>query len=128
MLAMQSNTGAMKRAYTLGIVFALPGIAALLEFYGLAIHMYYALGGWPQGIGTAGFPKVLLVHATLAAQTFWIMLFASFFIAPAGIMISLFRERWRYLLPYFAEFALVYFLSVLLMQLAPEPFLSWWMD
>lgn len=41
-------------------------MAMVLLFYALAIHMYLALGGWPESIGERGFPPALVLHAEVA--------------------------------------------------------------
>jgi NADH:ubiquinone oxidoreductase subunit 3 (subunit A) len=107
---------------------ALPGLLALGLFYSLAIHMHRALGGWPSGIGEAGFPPALATHANVATSYFWITLLVSFFTLPVAILFCLLVSRWRHLVRYFALYAFVFMVSILLMQLAPEPFLYWWRD
>ena len=56
----------MKSKNSKAIVIAcLPYLLALMFFYSLAIHMHMALGGWPERIGTEGFPPALLMHADI---------------------------------------------------------------
>ncbi|MDA0668109.1 MAG: hypothetical protein O3A50_10075 [Planctomycetota bacterium] len=118
----------MKASRTGIVVSALPGLLALALFYSLAVHMHRSLGGWPAGIGEAGFPPALLTHATIATTYFWVSVVLSIFILPAAILVCLLVSRWRHLAPYFALYALVFVVSIALMQLAPEPFLYWWWD
>jgi hypothetical protein len=44
------------------IVATAPAFVMLLLFYSLAIHMYLALGGWPESIGERGFPATLIAR------------------------------------------------------------------
>ena len=117
------------RASRTGIILsATPGVLAVALFYSLAIHMHRTLGGWPAGIGEAGFPPVLLIHATIATSYFWILLLVSFLTVPVGILVCLLVSRWRHLVPYLVVYALVFAGSIVLMQFAPEPYLYWWRD
>jgi NADH:ubiquinone oxidoreductase subunit 3 (subunit A) len=118
----------MRTSRTGIIVSASPGLLALGLFYSLAIHMHRSLGGWPSGIGEAGFPPALLAHATIATSYFWILLLLSIFTLPVAILVCLLVPRWRHLVPYFALYALVFIVSIVLMQLAPEQYLYWWRD
>ena len=49
----------MKAGFVISI---LPYFLALILFYALAIHMHQSLDGWPERIGTDGFPPALLMH------------------------------------------------------------------
>jgi hypothetical protein len=112
-----------------GIVLsALPGLLALALFYSLAIHMHYALGAWPSAIGMSGFPPALVSHANIATSYFWISLLVSIYTLPVVILVCLFVSRWRRLVPYFALYAFVFIITLILMQCAPDRFLYWWMD
>ena len=117
------------RASRTGIaVSALPGLLALGLFYSLAIHMHRSLGGWPSTIGERGFPPALITHATIATNYFWISLAVSVFILPVAILVCLFVPRWRHFVRYFALYAFVFIVSIVLMQLAPDAYLYWWRD
>jgi hypothetical protein len=118
----------MKASRTGIIVSAAPGLLSLGLFYSLAIHMRSALGGWPSGIGEAGFPPSLAMHANITSSYFWITLLVSFVTLPVAILVCLLVSRWQRLVPYFALYAFVFVVSILLMQFAPEPFLYWWRD
>jgi hypothetical protein len=118
----------MKASRTGVVVSALPGLLALGLFYSLAIHMRRALGGWPTGIGEAGFPPSLVAHANIAAYYIAITLTVSFFTLPVAILTCLLVPRWRRFVRYFALYAFVFLVCMLLTQLAPEPFLYWWRD
>src|SRR6266496_4553212 len=102
---------------------ALPGVVMLALFYSLAVHMHQSLGGWPSSIGERGFPPALLTHATVATSYFALLLVVSIFTLPVAILVCLFVSRWRHLVPYFALYAFVFIVSIVLMQFAPEPFL-----
>jgi hypothetical protein len=118
----------MRASRTGIIVSAAPGFLALGLFYSLAIHMHQSLGKWPTSIGERGFPPALLTHATVATTYFWVSILLSVFILPVAILVCLFVSRWRHLVHYFALYAFVFIVSIVLMQFAPEPFLYWWRD
>ena len=118
----------MRASRTGIVVSALPSLLALGLFYSLAIHMHRALGGWPTGIGEAGFPPALVTHANIATSYFGMTLAASILMLPIAILVSLLVSRWRHLVPYFALYAFAFIVSIVLMQFAPEPFLYWWRD
>lgn len=118
----------MKASRTGIIVSAAPGLLSLCLFCSLALHMHGSLGGWPSCIGETGFPPALLTHATIATSYFWTLLIVSLYTLPIIIVICLFVSRWRHLVPYFALYAVVFIVCMLLMQLAPEPYLYWWRD
>ncbi len=110
------------------VISVLPGLFALGLFYSLAFHMHHSLGGWPTSIGERGFPPALLIHATVATSYFWILILLSIFILPVAILVCLLVSRWRHFVLYFVLYAFVFVVSIVLMQLAPEPFLYWWRD
>ena len=43
-----------------------PALLMLGSYYSLALHMRWALQGWPATIGTNGFPQSLIVHCDIA--------------------------------------------------------------
>ncbi len=110
------------------IISASPGLLALCLFYSLAIHMHHSLGKWPTSIGERGFPPALLTHAIIATTYYWVSVSLSVFILPVAILVCLFVSRWRYLVRYIALYAFIFIIGIVLMQLAPEPFLYWWRD
>ena len=117
------------RASRTGIVVSiLPGLLGLGLFYSLAIHMRRSLGAWPTSIGEAGFPPALVTHAAIATNYFGNLLGLSFFAVPAGVLVCLLVPRWRHLVAYFVLYALFFAVFIGLMQLAPEPYLYWWLD
>jgi hypothetical protein len=117
------------RASRTGIVAsALPSIIMLGLFYTLALHMYRSLGGWPTSIGERGFPASLVAHANITVYFFIALILFGMFVLPVAILVCLLRQPWRRLVPYFALYALAFFVCWGLMQLAPEPFLYWWRD
>lgn len=112
-----------------GIVLsALPNFLMVVLFYSLAIHMRQSLGAWPTSIGERGFPPPLATHAAITGVLFVILLLSSLFVAPGAIAACLLVRRWRPFVPYFALFALLFFIGWGLMQMAPAPFLIWWRD
>ena len=106
---------------------ALPGVLMLALFYSLAVHMHHALGGWPTSIGERGFPPALVTHATVT-MNFFLGLFLSLFVSPIPFLACVLVKRWQRFATYFAVFAAVALLSLVLIQFAPEPFLYWWRD
>ena len=95
------------------LVLFLPGLINLTAFYSLAWHMYITFGDWP-GIGTEGFPDVLLLHDSLAIDLFTICLYLVKPIRP-----------W---LDQLAAFGVSCVVSTALTQLAPSGFLNWFWD
>ena len=118
----------MKASRTGIALSALPGLLMVALFYSLAIHMRRSLGAWPMSIGERGFPSPLAAHAAVTGCVFVVLLLCSLYVAPGAIVTCLLVRRWRYLIPYFALFALLFFVCWGLMQLAPAPFLDWWRD
>ena len=106
---------------------ALPGVLMLALFYSLAVHMHHPLGGWPTSIGERGFPPILVTHATVT-MNFFVGLIASLIVSPIPFLACVLVKRWQRLATYFAVFAAVALSSIVLTQLAPEPFLYWWRD
>ena len=112
-----------------GIALAIfPPLAMLGLFYSLAIHMRQSLGAWPSSIGERGFPPLLVAHAHIASSYFVALLLLSMFVLPVIILLCLFVPPWKRFIPYFALFGLLFVICWGLMQLAPEPFLHWWID
>ena len=117
------------RASRTGIMLsALPSLIMLGLFYSLAIHMYRSLGGWPASIGERGFPPSLLTHADVTVLYFSVLFLSSVYLIPAAIVVCLFVQRWRPFIPYFALYAVLFFVGWGCMHFAPEPFLYWWRD
>ena len=112
-----------------GIVVSIsPCLLGLGLFYSLSIHMRQSLGAWPTSIGEAGFPPALVTHAAISIKYFGYLLGLSIFAVPASILVCLFVPRWRHLVVYFVLYALAFAVCIGLMQLAPEPYLYWWLD
>jgi hypothetical protein len=110
------------------LVSAAPSFMLLGLFYTLAVHMHRSLGRWPNSIGEAGFPPLLLTHAGVTVDFFTALLLSSTFIAPVVIIVCLAVDRWRRYAAYVGLYALLFFVCWGLMQLAPGPFLYWWRD
>ena len=110
------------------LISAAPGSMALLLFYSLAIHTHRSLGGWPEGIGESGFPPALSLHANIATTFFWVSMMVSLYGLPVAVPVCLLVARWRPLVPCFGVYVCVYVFSIMLMRLAPGPFIYWWMD
>ena len=112
-----------------GIVISiLPYLLALLLFYSLAIHMHQSLDGWPEGIGTDGFPPALLMHDLIQGAYITCLLLFTIFVVPAIILVCLLVSRWRHLVVYFVVHLVSLPVCYGLMQLAPEGYLYWWWD
>ena len=78
----------------------LPYLLALLLFYSLAIHMHHSLDGWPESIGTNGFPAALLIHDQISSTYISYLLLFTIFVVPAIILACLLAPRWRQLVVY----------------------------
>jgi hypothetical protein len=90
--------------------------------------MYLSLGGWPQGIGEAGFSSVLKTHASVATNYMALLIVLTVFAWPIVFLICVVVRRWRALVPYLAIYALSFLASWCLFRLAPSRFLVWWWD
>ena len=110
------------------VVPALPSLLMLGLFYSLAVHMYGGLGGWPTAFGRAGWPALLVAHEYITVYFFSSLIWFGIFIWPVAMLLSLLVPRWRRIAPYFALYALLFLMCWGLMQLAPGPFLDWWID
>ena len=112
-----------------GIVISiLPYLLALLLFYSLAVHMHQSLEGWPERIGTGGFPPALLMHDLIQRAYISYLLLFTIFVVPAIILVCLLVSRWRHLAVYFVLHLVSLPVCYGLMQLAPEGYLYWWWD
>jgi len=99
------------------LVLFLPGLINLTAFYSLAWHMYITFGDWP-GIGSEGFPDVLLLHDSLAIDLFTICLcFPLILFAPLWIVFYLVKPI-RPWLDKLAAFGVSCVVSTVLTQLA----------
>ncbi|WP_146414749.1 hypothetical protein [Crateriforma conspicua] len=105
----------------------LPAIIMLALFYSLGIHMFQCLGGWPNSIGDAGFPKPLAVHAWLAQALFAVLALSAFF-WPVLFLACTTRRKWQPLIRYLVVYAASLLIGYLLMSLAPTAFWDWWWD
>tara|TARA_R110002072_G_scaffold2288_1_gene18874 strand:+ start:76 stop:519 length:444 start_codon:yes stop_codon:yes gene_type:complete len=109
------------------VVAALLPTLTLALFYSLAIHMHRSFGGWPESIGTHGFPGRLALHANLAMFSFSWMLLGTLVLVP-GLVLCACVPKLRPGVHYIAVYALSTAIAFGVMQLAPEPFLYWWRD
>ena len=48
-------------------------VGALALFFTLALHVHRSLGGWPETIGTRGFPEALLRHDGATSAAFGVL-------------------------------------------------------
>lgn len=110
------------------VISILPYLLALLLFYSLAVHMHQILGGWPESIGTNGFPAALLIHEKILSAYITCLLLFTVFVVPVIILASLLITRWRYLVFYFVVHLVSLPVCYGLMQLAPKGYLYWWWD
>lgn len=93
-----------------------------------AVHMHSSLGGWPASLGDHGFPARLIVHGEVAYFLFGALLLGLLFNLPAGLVVCSLVPRLRSALQPLALHAGASLVALLLLQLAPEPFLDWWWD
>ena len=110
------------------VISALPSFLMLLLFYSLAFHMYQSLGGWPAGIGEAGFSPMLKTHAYAATNYMSFLLLLTVFVWPVVFLVCVLVRRWRGLVSYLGIYALSFVVSWCLFRLAPSRFLYWWWD
>ncbi|MGI8904967.1 MAG: hypothetical protein ACR2IE_00555 [Candidatus Sumerlaeaceae bacterium] len=117
--------GALSRR---GVFLALtPNLIAGALIVTLAAHMRISLGGWPQSIGEAGFPRLLLFHANVSMYYFLFLLFATIVMWPLAVIIST-AVPGRAPLPYLALYFIAYWSTWGILQLMPPGFLYWWWD
>jgi len=110
------------------LISAMPGLMVLGLFYGLAMHMYLSLGGWPNSIGERGFPWTLVVHSRVTWKLCQLFLLTAVFAAQIALIVCLFERRWRIGAPYFIAYLVCSWACWGLMMLAPGSFLNWWWD
>lgn len=114
--------------HVIGIcVSVFPAILMLVLFYSLALHMYFALGAWPNSIGTEGFPAVLSLHAWIAGMFCSILILICLAWPFAFLACNLIRP-WNFLMKYLGAFAVSCLGGAFVMSFAPSPFLYWWWD
>ncbi|MBC8329123.1 MAG: hypothetical protein H8E31_10300 [Planctomycetes bacterium] len=100
----------------------------LALFASLAVHMHRSLGGWPERIGDDGFPSALLLHDDLAGYAFSALILGGMFAWPLAVVLCAAIPRMRPGLRYLGLYSLATGAALLVMQLAPGPFLNWWWD
>lgn len=100
----------------------------LLLFYSLAFRMYGSLTGWPDGIGEAGFSRMLKAHTYVATNYTVLLLLFTIFVWPFAFLICVLVRRWRMLVSYLGIYALSFVVCWCLFWLAPSQFLNWWWD
>ena len=110
------------------MIACLPYLLALALFYSLAIHMHQALGGWPERIGTGGFPPALLMHSEIQGAYLSCLFFFTVFVAPVLLLVCLLVPKLRHLAAYFALQGLGLLVFIGQMFLAPRGYVYWWWD
>ena len=115
----------MKSAYSLA---CLPYTLAVILFYTVAIHMYNALGGWPESNGTRGFPETLLFHINIQSVYLSYLLGFTVFLIPIIILICFFVERWRFLIKYLSIQIIGLIVFFIQIFLAPHEHGYWFWD
>ena len=109
------------------VVATVPGLAMLISFYALALHMYLALGGWPESIGTQGFPAALVRHADFDGYVVSVLLIA-FLALPVWLLVFASVARLQRYIPHLIIGGVAYIMCFIAMQLGPSGFLYWWWD
>ena len=100
-------------------------LGTLALFFTLALHMHRSLGGWPETIGTRGFPEALLRHDGATSAAFGVLL-VGLALSPIALLLCAAAPRLRAGLSPVATFAAAGVAALLLTNVAPEPFLTWW--
>lgn len=103
-------------------------VSFLLNFYGLASHMYQALGGWPESIGNNGFPDLLNRHARVTGMWFGCYILVECILWPLVITIAGIVEKFRNGLPYIVAAGISFWIFMPFIFAAPDKFLYWWWD
>ena len=112
----------MKFAYSLA---CLPYTIAIMLFYSVAIHIYNALGGWPESIGTRGFPETLLFHINIQNVYLSYLLGFTVFLIPIIIIICSFVKKWRFLIKYLSIQIIGLIIFFLQMFFVPDEYIYW---
>ncbi|MDB2576579.1 hypothetical protein N9Z54_05180 [Planctomycetota bacterium] len=102
-------------------------VGASALFFTLALHMHRSLGGWPETIGNRGFPEGLLQHESAAFIAFGILL-VGLLLSPLALLLCAAAPKLRGGLSPVATYAAASIAALLLMNVAPDPFLYWWWD
>ena len=105
----------------------LPGLLALVSFYSLAVHMHVRLGGWPERIGSDGFPADLIIHDGISSGLFSVALVLALGM-PAVLALLALVPQLRSNMIYPAFCGTTCWLCLALTALAPAEFLQWWWD
>ncbi len=103
-------------------------VVMLALFYSLAVHMYLALGEWPQSIGEHGFPPALVSHGYLATRFFSALAVIGISLVPVASILGVAIRPARRLMPYLGVYVTACAIALGIMQLAPARFLYWWWD
>jgi hypothetical protein len=112
-----------------GLVLAtLPSVLMVGSFYSLAVHMHRSLGGWPERIGSAGFPPALLTHDDIASWYFAIAFPLAVLALPLAILACSLVPRWRRGVVYLVVAGWAFVACFAVMLAAPAEFLYWWWD
>lgn len=110
------------------VLIGLHPLLFLVSFYSLALHMHGTLGGWPETIGTTGFPDSLGLHCDMAIWAFGSLLAGGLPCAVIGVFLSAMVPRLKGYTRLLGIYLLCTGLALALMSLAPSPFLDWWWD
>jgi hypothetical protein len=102
-------------------------VGASALFFTLALHVHRSLGGWPETIGTRGFPEALVRHDGATSAAFGVLL-VGLALSPIALLLCAAAPGLRAGLSPVATFAAAGVAALLLTHVAPEPFLSWWWD
>tara|TARA_B100001250_G_C19710642_1_gene749017 strand:+ start:439 stop:759 length:321 start_codon:yes stop_codon:yes gene_type:complete len=106
----------------------MPYALAIIIFYSVAIHMHIALKGWPDGIGTRGFPKPLLFHVNIQGWYLSVLGFFTVFVVPIIVLLCLIIPKWRHFSIYFLLQIIGLVIFLLQTYFAPDAYLYWFWD
>lgn len=103
-------------------------LAVVGLFYSLALHMYARLGGWPERIGETGLADALVLHAELAKCAFGALLLGCAVALPSAVLGCALLPGLRNGLRHLGIYGCGAGAAMVLVHLAPAPFLHWWWD
>ena len=107
----------------------IPSAVFLGLFTSFGVHMFGALGGWPESIGTHGFPEPLIVHGDIASFAFGALLLGLMVGVPVGLVGCAAVDRLRSAAGPLGIYVACNIAALVLMHtLAPGELLDWWWD
>ena len=117
----------MKISRTGVVVSALPGVLALALICSLAVHIRRI--GWQlSSIPLGRWPASLDTHFEIWSQYFVLLYYSTIYLVPVATVVCVLVSRWRHFAFYLAMHAVMFCITLAVIQLAPESFRQWLLD